>query len=30
MRGQLIDPGISAHQPWLDQEDEEEASLRPT
>jgi hypothetical protein len=30
MRGQLIDPGISAHQPWLDEEDEEEASLRPT
>jgi hypothetical protein len=30
MRGQLIDPGISAHRPWLDGEDEEEASLRPT
>ncbi len=30
MRGQLIDPGIRAHQPWLDEEDEEEASLRPT
>jgi hypothetical protein len=28
MRGQLIDPGIRAH--WIDEEDEEEASLRPT